>query len=48
MYYYKMNSIKGINFKSRTQYFFDDIINIKNIDQDKNKIEEKSYKNVLI
>ena len=43
-----MNSVKGINFKNRTHYFFDDIINVKNIDPNKIKIEEKSYKNIFI
>ena len=28
--------------KSRTSYFFDDMINIKNLDPDKMKIDEES------
>ena len=28
-----MESIKEINIKNRTYYFFDDMINIKNFDQ---------------
>ena len=28
-----MGSIKEINIKNRTYYFFDDMINIKNFDQ---------------
>ena len=28
-------------------YFFDDTINVKNLDPNKIKIEEKSYKNIL-
>ena len=40
--------IKDIDKKNRTYYFFDDIINIKSFDPDKIKIDEKSYKNILI
>ena len=29
-------------------YYFDDMINIKNLDPNKIKIDEKSHKNVLI
>ena len=29
-------------------YFFNDIINMKNFDPNKTKIDEKSYKNILI
>ena len=39
--------MKDINIKSRTYYFFDDIINIKNFDPNNIKVDEKSYKNVL-
>ena len=42
------NKAKDINTKNRTYYFFNDIINIKNIDSDKIKIDEKSYKNIFI
>ena len=42
------NRIKDINMKGYTYYFFDDIINIKNFDQINIKIDEKSYKNILI
>ena len=34
--------------KNHTYYFFDDIINIKDFDPDNIKIDEKSYKNILI
>ena len=34
--------------KNRTYYFFDDIINIRNFDLNNIKIDEKSYKNILI
>ena len=42
------NKIKEIDVKNHTYYFFDDIINIKNLDPHKMKIDEKPYKNVLI
>ena len=41
-------SVKDINIKNRTYYFFNDIINIKDFDSDNIKIDEKSYKNILI
>ena len=41
------NKIKDIDIKNQTYYFFDDIINIKKIDPNKIKIDEKSYKNFL-
>ena len=40
-------SVKDINIKNRTYYFFNDIINIKDFDPDNIKIHE-SYKNILI
>ena len=43
-----MGSIKQINIKSRTYYFFNDIINIKNFDSNLLKIDKKSYKNIDI
>ena len=43
-----MNSVKEIDIKNRAYYFFDDImINIKNLNPNKVKIDEKSNKNVL-
>ena len=42
------NKIKDIDIKNHAYYFFDDIINIKNFVPDKIKIDEKSYKNILI
>ena len=36
-----------IDVKNRTYYFFDDMINIKNLDPNKIKANEKSYKNIL-
>ena len=43
-----MGSIKNINFKNRTYYFSDDMINIKNFDSSLLKLDKKSYKNIAI
>ena len=42
------NKVKDLDIRSRTYYFFNDIINIKKIDPNNNKIDENSYKNILI
>ena len=42
------NKIKDVEIKIHTYYFFDDIINTKNSVADKIKIDERSYKNILI
>ena len=42
------NNVKDINIKNHTYYFFDDIINIKEFDPNNIKLDEKSYKNILI
>ena len=42
------DKFKDISIKSHTYYFFDDIINIKNFDPNNIKLDEKSYKNILI
>ena len=42
------NKIKDVDVKNHTYYFFDGIINIKNVDLDNIKIDETSYKNILI
>ena len=42
------NKVKDITIKNRTYYFFNDMINIKNFNPNNIKIDEKSYKNVLI
>ena len=42
------NNVKDINIKNHAYYFFDDIINIKEFDPNNIKLDEKSYKNVLI
>ena len=41
----KTNSIKGVHVKNCTYYFPDDMINTKNLDLNKIKIEKKWYKN---
>ena len=38
------NKLNEINIKNRTYYFLDDMINIKTIDPNKIKIDEKSNK----
>ena len=40
--------VKDINIKKHTYYFFDDISNKKEFDSDNIKIDENSYKNILI
>ena len=42
------NKVKDIDIKKQTYYFFNDIINIKNVDPDQIKIDEKSYKNIHV
>ena len=42
------NNLEDIDIKNRTYYFFDDIINIKNFNPNNIKIDEKSYKDILI
>ena len=44
----EMSSVREINIKNRTYYILDDMINIKYIDPDKIKIDEKSHKNIVI
>ena len=41
-------SVKNINMKNHTYYFFDDFINVKDFDRSNIKIDERSYKNILI
>ena len=43
-----INKFKNISIKKHTYYFFDDIINIKNLDPDNIKIDGKLYKNINI
>ena len=42
------NKVKDIDINGRTYYFFNDTIDIKKIDPNNIKIDEKSYKNFLI
>ena len=41
------NIFKNADIKSYTYYFFDDIINIKDFDPNKVKIDKKSQTNIL-
>ena len=43
-----MGSIKEINIKNQTYYFFDDMINMKNFHSKLLKIDKKSYKGIDI
>ena len=43
-----MENIKEISIKTRTYYFFNDMINIKNFSLNQLKIDKKSYKNIGI
>ena len=42
------NKVKDVDIKNRTYYFFNDMINIKNFDLNNIKLDEESYKNILI
>ena len=42
------NILKDIDIKNYTYYFFDDITNRKHFDRNKIKINENSYKNIVI
>ena len=42
------NKVKKTGIKNQTYYFIYDIINIKNFDPNNIKVDEKSYKNILI
>lgn len=44
----KVNSVREANIKNRKHYFFDDMINIKNLDQIKIKIGENQTKIFLV
>ena len=43
-----MDTIKQINFKDRTYYFYNDIIDLENFDVGLLKIDKKSYKDINI
>ena len=42
------NKVKDIDINNQTYYFFSDIVNIKNFDPNNIKINENSYKDILI
>ena len=42
------NKVKDIDIKIQTYYFLNDIIKIKHFHPNNTKIDEKSYKNILI
>ena len=42
------NKVKDVDIKIRTYYFLNDFINIKKFDSNNIKLDEKSYKNILI
>ena len=42
------NKIKDIDIKNHAYYFSDDFINIKNFNPNIIKIDEKSYRNILV
>ena len=41
-------SVKDINIKNQTQYFFNNIMDIKDFDPNNIRIYKKSQKNILI
>ena len=43
-----MGSIKQINIKNQTYYFYNDIIDLKTFDSNNLKLDKKSYKNLDI
>ena len=43
-----MGSIKEINIKNRTYYFYNDIIDLKTFDSKNLKLDKKTYKNLDI
>ena len=42
------NKFKDVSIKKHKYYLSDDIINIRNLDPNNIKIDEKSYKNIFI
>ena len=43
-----MGTVKQINIKSRTYYFYNDIIDLENFDSSLLKLDKKSYKDIGI
>ena len=48
MHTYKMGTIKQINIKNQTYYFYNDIIDLENFDSSLLKLDKKSYKDIGI
>ena len=42
------NKVKDVDMKNLTYYFFNDIIDLKNVDPNNINIDEKSYKNTIL
>ena len=47
-YTYKMGTLKQINIKNRTYYFYNDIIDFKNFDSSFLELDKKSYRDIVI
>ena len=43
-----MRTLKQINIKIRTYYFYNDIIDLENFNLSLSKIDKKSYKDIVI
>ena len=43
-----MGTIKQINIKNRTYYFYNDVIDVENFDSSLLKLDKKSYKDIAI
>ena len=43
-----MGTVKQINIKNRTYYFYNDIIDLENFDSSLLKLDKKSYKDIDI
>ena len=43
-----MGTIKQINIKNRTYYFYNDVIDVENFDSSLLKLDKKSYKDIGI
>ena len=43
-----MGKVKQINIKNRTYYFYNDMINLRNVDLNLLKIDKKHYKEINI
>ena len=48
MQLYKVGTVKQINIKNRTYYFYNYIIDLENFDVELLKIDKKSYKDIGI